>query len=30
MVGSFQDSGATALNDVDKVPGPSKVYNLVL
>lgn len=30
MVGSFQGSGATAVNNVDKVPGHSKVYNLVL
>lgn len=30
VVGSSQDSGNTAVYNVDKVPGPSRVYNLVL
>lgn len=30
LLGSFQDSGDTAVNNVDKVPGSSSVNNLAV
>lgn len=30
MIGSFQDSGNTVVNNVDKIAGPSRAHNLVL